>query len=66
MRKIKSILKNKKGSMMMDYFIIAAVGVLLLGATMMFLTQGRNTIQTMMGRANNNASQNQDTLGSFW
>lgn len=49
----------------MDYFIIAAVGVLLLGATMMFLTGGRDTVRTIMGRSNNNNNQNQDALGSF-
>lgn len=59
------LLKNKKGSMMMDYFIIAAVGILLLGGIMMFLTGGRDTIRSIMGRANN-STESQDSLGTFF
>lgn len=59
------LLKNKKGSMMMDYFIIAAVGILLLGGIMMFLTGGRDTIKSIMGRANN-STESQDSLGTFF
>ena len=61
-------LKNKKGSMMMDYFVVTAVGIILLGALMFFLTEGRGTVQNILGKVKSTEQETQegDTLGTFY
>lgn len=40
MKKIKNITKGKKGSIMMEYFVLLVVGLLILGGFLLFLDSG--------------------------
>lgn len=62
---IKKVLKNKKGSMMFEYFIITAVGVLLLGAFIGFLGEGEKLVENTVKQVKKTATTDDSNLGKF-
>ena len=67
MRKIKSRLKNKKGSMMTEYLILLVVGLLVLGGFLLFLDQGGIFAEKSFRQIGNmeKSSDSTATLGKF-
>lgn len=62
---IKKVLKNKKGSMMFEYFIITTVGVLLLGAFIGFLGEGEKLVENTVKQVKKTATTDDSNLGKF-
>lgn len=62
---IKKVFKNKKGSMMFEYFIITTVGVLLLGAFIGFLGEGEKLVENTVKQVKKTATTDDSNLGKF-
>lgn len=67
MKKIVNLIKNKKGSMMMEYFVLIVVGLIILAGFLLFLDQGsifaRKSLEEI-GKLEKETNSS-DTLGKF-
>lgn len=61
----KKLIRNKKGSMMFEYFIITSVGLILLSAFILFLGEGKTLIKNSVSKYKSIATNDDANLGKF-
>lgn len=62
---MKRLIKNKKGSMMFDYFILLIVGLLVLAAFLNFLNEGEDVMHNSVKKYKNMSTTDDSNLGKF-
>lgn len=65
MKLIKKYIKNKKGSMIVEYMLLMVVGLIIMGAFNSFLSVGEDVVDKSINKVKNMGNTDESNLGTF-